>query len=113
MSDELPFRSEPTSESKTGPLGSRTRGPDERREVPREGYDLFARQIALAYEREAVRLRRFRLKHPAPAEAKPAVDERGRISTEVLGTLLGLIQQWMGPPKPEESSADRPAEASQ
>jgi hypothetical protein len=45
------------------PLGSRARGPDEPRAEP------YARQAALAIERQAVRVRRFRLRTASDLES--------------------------------------------
>ena len=68
MTTPTPGRGEPPEQ-----LGSRRRGPDDRTigPIPEAAAEfteqrLFSRQVALAYEREAIRLRRFRLDHPLP-----------------------------------------------
>ncbi len=101
-----PAKTPPGAATPTEALGSRSRGPDERapvadvRAVPgRPAPAPLARQAALAVERQAVRVRRFRLRsHDAarggPAGAAPAAappTPPTSPTTPLLGAIAGSL----------------------
>jgi hypothetical protein len=122
MSDDLSpqaraFDPEDSQEEgeRTGPplTGSRRRGPDERRalDVPvREREELlrneniYSRQIALAYEREAIRLRRHRLQYPFRVTLRPEESQERHLPGGMIALLLNawtnLIQSLSGRSRP-------------
>jgi len=102
--------------------GSRRRGPDERHDPgapertpealgPQE--EIVARQLALAFELEAIRLRRYRLRHPLTAAERARLHEpeRPQAAVTLRALLARLRQRFTRTPPGDFPQRDVPAGA--
>lgn len=115
----------PVEEQSATPVGSRTRGPDDRGATngqppveglraprdagvpgaagapgPAEAAATFPRQLALAYEREVIRVRRYRVLHPRrdpPDAEERAVRPEGRSFWVLVGRVWRRLTRQSEP----------------
>lgn len=91
----------PEKQSTSPPLtGSRRRGPPDERHYIAGGArgpkaEITSRQIALAYEREAIRLRRHRLEYPEPLQSEAERKSRRRSKWTLAGFLFDIATMLM------------------